>query len=722
MQDLIYKLAMFILFLVLLFFILKEKRRYFQYYPQSQRALMLGAILLVLAGGKDLVFILYQRQDVLASGWQQVIDASGIFGYLAGAGLIFGGLLKWCGYLLEGKNNATQRLRQLACLKSILSVINHRENLEEVLKESLPVLVSLRGYQMGVIYTRTFNSPEMTLVAHQGVPVENLFTLFGLYSKNMWYSEALKAQEITTTTDMKGLPEYETLILNEGKIKSLACVPIKFEGKVLGLMGIYDSRQDRFSYQEIQFLTSVGEILGLAAKRILTCNRNKKRRDYISAIESMLKINQEAATLEEAFPKISTELKRIIEFDHISLDVTSGAGQEVQQISIGTSGGMLVDKKAIIPQKEGSMATVIKSKEVRVDRDIDLSENSPEDSLVKACGIRSRIILPLEAGDCVYGVLCLGHKKANFYSTNDAKWLRLFVIELSFLIGEQRLKDQSKRSESLKRSLYESERKLTAEEDLNALMQDAAARITSDLPKSFARITLLSQRSDELINCAACQIRGEGIDLKKQTRFVLDRLPWHRLVLEAKRPMLINQDDPESLMSKDEARLIMDQNLNSALLVPLIINERAVGIVSVGEMRNWSRQPLTPEEMDFVNHKANQISLALKKGILRRSNERLKEELRDSQKNKMPAKEKKKDLSWQADLSYRISNPLTIIRGAAELLKLTETDLGPGSLRYIKNIENGVDRIQESLKELLSPNEEESRSNLIQTTEKMVSV
>jgi GAF domain-containing protein len=722
MQDLIPKLAVFVLFLVLLFFILREKQRYLQYYPQSRRVLMLGAILLVLAGGKDLVFLFYQGQDVLTPRWQQVIDASAIFGYLAGGGLVLSGFLKWWGCLLEGKNHAAQRLRQLACLKSILSVINHRGDLEELFKESLPVLVNLRGYEMGVVYTRSFNSPEMTLVAHHGAPAEKLFILFDLYSKNMWYSEALKSQEITTTTDIRSLPEYETLLSDQDQIESFACVPIKFEGKVLGLMGIYDSMQNRFSYQEIQFLTSVGETLGLAAKRILTCNKNKKRKDYISAIESMLKINQEADSLEEAFPRITTELKKIIDFDHISLDLAGLMGQDLQRISIGTSGGMLVDKKAVIPQADGIIEAVMKSREVRIDRDIDPSENGTEDKLVKACGIRTRMMLPLEAGDCVYGVLCLGHKKPNFYSANDAKWLRLFVVELSHLIEDQRLEEQSKKRESLNRSLYEFERKLTTEEDLKKLLQDAAARLTSDLPKSFARITLLSPRNDELINCAACQIRGEGIDLKNEERFVLNSLPWHRLVLEAKRPMLINQDDPESLMAKEEAKIIMDEKLCSALLVPLIINDKAVGIVSVGEMRNWNRQPLTPEEMDFVNHKANQISLALKKGILRRSNERLREELKDYQRRKRTAEDKRKEQSWLADLSYQISNPLTIIRGAAELLKLTETDLGPDSLRYIRNIENGVDRIQESLKELLSPTEKEIESNVNQPAEEVASV
>jgi len=721
MYKVILDLAVVLFFLAFLFFILKQKERYFEYYPQSWRALLWGGILLVLAGGTNLAFKLNQGGYAFTPRWQQIIHAVEILGYVAGGGLILFGFLKWCGSLVEVKRHATQRLRQLAGLKSLLSVINHRRELDEILKESLPNLMNVMGYKMGVIFKPTFRSSEMVLVAHAGVSTGNLFTLYDLYFRNMWYKESRDSQKVTTTTDVRSLPEFGTPLSGREDIRSFACVPIKFCGKVLGLMGLYDTKPDRFSYQEIQFLTSVGEILGLAAKQNLVSDRNKKRRDYISAVENMLKTIQEANWFEEAFPKISTELKRIIDFDHISLALAAGSAQDMKRISIGSSGGMLVDRRVGAPTAGKVIRKVMRSGEVRIDRNIDLSESSSEDTLVKACGIRSRIILPLQSGDSICGVLSLGHKKPNFYSVNDAKWLRLFALTLSHVFLEQRLKERLERERSLGRSLYEFDKKLAGEEDLKTLLQDVTTSITINLPKSFARVTLMSEEKNQLINCATHQIRSEGIGLKKLERFSLDDLPWHRLTLEAKRPMLINQDDPESLMSKKEARLIMDEKVNSALLVPLILNDKAVGVVSVGEMRSWDRQPLTEEETTFVKHKADQLCLALKKGILRRSNEQLKERLKHSEKAKRTQENQTKIYDELSDLSYQINNPLTSIRGSAELLRIGVPNLSPDSLRYLSNIENGVDRIQRTLEGFLSSTTSEEKLRLNQPTEQVVS-
>ena len=202
-----------------------------------------------------------------------------------------------------------------------------------------------------------------------------------------------------------------------------------------------------------------------------------------------------------------------------------------------------------------------------------------------------------------------------------------------------------------------------------------------------------------MLNCASHPIRSEGINLRGEARFSLGELPWHRLALEAKRPMLINQDDPESLMSNQECRLIMDERVSSAILVPLMLNHKAVGIVSVGEMRSWDRQPLTKEDLAFVRHKTDQLSLALKETLLRRSNQQLTERLKrfESPKERLPQAQPE-----LLDLSYQIANPLTSIRGSAELMRLREPNLSPGSLKYLDNIENGVDRIRASLEAFLN--------------------
>ena len=718
MSEFTLEAAILLFFLALLVLVLRQKERHFQYYPQSWRALMLGGILLVLAGGTNLALVFGWGE--FAPGLQRIVRAAGIIGYTLGLGLVLVGLATWCRSLMEMEKSAARRLRQLTCLKSLLSVGSHQRDLDEILKESLPSFTNIMGYRIGVIFKHTFNSSEMTLAAHQGVPAERLFTLFDIYSRNRWYREANNSREVVVTSDVNTLPEYGTLFGDEEKIQSFACVPIKSCGKVLGLMGLYDSKPDRFSYQEIQFLTTLGETLGLMTKQTLVSGRNKKRRDYVSAVENVLKSVARANALEEAFPKIAMELGRIIEFDHVSLAVMPESGGNTKRISMGNSGGMLVDTLAGVPAGDTALGKVARSGEICVDRDINPKGNSCEDSLFRACGIRSRIILPLWYGDSICGVLSLGHKKPNFYSTNDYKWLSMFALQLSHLIWQQRLRDSLKRKESLSQSLDEFENRLAGEENLKPLMEDAAASLISELPKSFARVTLLSKERRELINCTTKQIRSEGIDLKEQERFSLDDLPWHRLALEAKRPMLVHQDDPESVMSKKEARLIMDEKMNSALLVPLILSGKPVGIVSVGEMRSWGRQPLTEEETSFVKHRANQLSLALKKSLLSRANEKLRKRIEFSDRGEDARESRARACSWLSNLSYQINNPLTSIRGSAELLRMKEPGLSQDALRYLGNIENGVERIQGRFQEFVSSALGKKESKSEQLTEHAV--
>ncbi len=703
--------AMVFLFSAFVILILKQRRRYFEYNPLSWKTLLAGGALLVLGGGVNLATV-FNPVPSVSSTTLQIMQAFVIFDYVAGGGLILLGFLKLGSSLIEAKTSTTRRLRQLTCLHALLSAINHHQELDEILKESLTDLINIMGYKMGVIFKPTFNSAEMTVAAHGGVPPENLHTLFDLYSKNNWYQESIKSKEATASADVKTLPEYGTLFGELNQIRSFACIPIKFCGKILGLMGLYDSKPDRFSYQELQFLSNVGEILGLSTNQNLAANRNRKRRTYISALENVLSAVQENRILADAFPKIALELKRIMGFDHISLIFTPGWGKDMKRISMGSSGGVLVDRCNRVPQEDSLIGKAMSSREVRIDRHTDTSGNSSDDSLLKACGIKSRIALPLGFGESIYGVLCLGHQEPNFYSTHDGKWLKAFCLTLSHLLLEQMQRDKLSRKDYLTRSLGEFEKRIVMEEDISTLIKDLTADLTTDLPKSFARVSLLNKQGDQLISCAAHQIRSEGIELRRDEKFPLQYLPWHRLTLDAGKPMLINQEDPESFMSRKEARLIMDERVNSAVLVPLILQNRAVGVISVGEMRSWDRQPLTEEEIVFLEHRANQVCVALKKGLLNQSNERLKDKLRRNEIPKEPSNRHKPSYLSLSELSYQINNSLTAIRGSAELLKLTQTNLNSVSLKYLNNIENGVDRIHRDWEEYLNSEKEEVKTRI----------
>jgi len=698
MGNLIWASILVFVFLFLVVLILRQGKRYSDYHLHSWKLVLWGGGLLIWGGNLSRIFTWNQTQ-VASPVWLQIFSAVEIFSYVMGGGIILIGFLKWYGVAAEAKKNATRRLRQLTCLHSLLSTINRHQDMDEILKGTLADILNIMDYKMGVIFKPTFDSPEMKIVAYGGISPEKLYTVFDLYTKNSWYRESSQSRQVTSTSEVGALPEYGTLFSEEDHINSFACVPIKFSGKILGLLGLYDSKPDRFSYQETQFLTSLGETLGLSIQQNLASHRSKKRRSYLSALGNISDAAQEGTTLQEVFPQMVAEIKRIMDFDQISLFLYTGTAKDPEVITIGKSGGILLERRKGGPIKDSVLGKVMSSKKAWVDHTISFNDDKTDIPLCKTCGIKSQIVFPLVHGESIYGALCLGHQEPGFYSAADEKWLRPLILMLSRLALEQAQKERLTRREFLDHSLGDFEKRLVGEEDVYSLIKDVTTNLASELPKSFVRLTLLNQKKDQLISCATHQIRSEGIDLRKDDRFPLQELPWHRMALTAKKPMLINQEDPESYMSKEEAGLIMDKRIKSGVLIPLLLQDMAVGVISIGEMRNWTREPLTHAEIDHMKHRANQACIALKKGLLSRVNARLKEELKKNDIAERITPAQVVDQSPFFDLSYKINNSLTAIRGSAELLRFSLSNLNQGSLKYLKNIVNGVDRIHSCLEE-----------------------
>ena len=129
---------------------------------------------------------------------------------------------------------------------------------------------------------------------------------------------------------------------------------------------------------------------------------------------------------------------------------------------------------------------------------------------------------------------------------------------------------------------------------------------------------------------------------------------------------------------------------------------------------------MTEEETTFVKHRTNQLCLALKKSLLSRANERLRERIESSDSGQDAREIQTRARAWLSNLSYQINNPLTSIRGSAELLRMKEPGLSQDALRYLGNIENGVERIQGRFQEFLSSALGEKESKSEQLTQHVV--
>ena len=262
------------------------------------------------------------------------------------------------------------------------------------------------------------------------------------------------------------------------------------------------------------------------------------------------------------------------------------------------------------------------------------------------------------------------------------------MSQITLLLIKTHLLEEIVRKEKIVKLLQESLELFDDRKDLRQVLEQTTKKVASQLPVSFCKIMLLDSQRQNLRLYALYKLRNGETKIEAENPLNLSDLPWHRLALESKRPQLIKQDDPESVMSSQEAKLALSEKIESALLIPILMEDQPIGIMALGEHRNWSRRPLKKDEIILASNLAFQTSQALRQAWSDYKLEQLKARKAIDQEGR--AKE-------ILDLKYDINNPLTSIFGASELLQIREKELSPESLHYLRVIERNARRIQQTL-------------------------
>jgi len=671
-------LLLLFIFLGVFFSVVKFRPTYFKIYPEAFKRLCVGLFLFTLVAGIKIL------ENFVSDSFRLHLSSFKAYGLLTGGIFLISGLWSWFSFGKKVHSDSKATQKRLSCIRALSIKLENTSNLDEVLKEGFIQIMSIMGYKKGVLFKNSFRSKDFSLLAYWQIAPEDIGFLSPLLLNNIFYKEATTTKQVVAYDEVTLLPEYNTIISEEDNIGSFACVPVKSKGKILGLLGLYDEDPKRFGYEENLFLSAWGKLLGGIAEETLVAERNKSRRDYLTIAEEINQLICSDIKIEKSFPKIAELLKRVIDFDYISLAITDPSGKNMSRISLGAGGNLLLSKERSIPTDGTLVEKVNRTGEPLIEEDIG-KKNYFEDSLLKASGIRSRMVLPLDH----QGALILGSIPGGSYLPQDAKWLKLVCSQLSLLLLKHNLNENLTKKEKQLQRLYHLSNKALREDALSDLLNFSVETITCELPASFCRFSLLNQSENSLNSLALHKIREEGIDLKKQKRFSLADLPWHRLVLEERRPLMVNQEDPESMMPEEEASLILNDNICSALLVPVISNQKPMGIISIGEMRNWERKPFGKEEIDFVEAVASQLGLALKTALSSRIKKDGFKEWDYSHPNRF----------WE--LSLHINNYLSCVIGSAELLR-KKKNLDEEEKHYLEIIERNGEKIKKALEDFSS--------------------
>ncbi len=156
----------------------------------------------------------------------------------------------------------------------------------------------------------------------------------------------------------------------------------------------------------------------------------------------------------------------------------------------------------------------------------------------------------------------------------------------------------------------------TVEEALASL----ARELTERLPVTACRVLLLDTHGKTLVTRASYTLRAVAWKPGLWQPIALDDAPICRSVIQEAHPIIVVRasrlpkaegEFPITHASEPEMSITFFPDAQSGALVPLIVEDRVVGIIALGEGRSWDRSALSEEKVRVCQTLARQVGLII---------------------------------------------------------------------------------------------------------------
>ncbi len=416
----------------------------------------------------------------------------------------------------------------------------------------------------------------------------------------------MAAHRPLATEDLRaiGMPLPDGAVQGEG----FGCffgLPLAVGSKTIGALCLYGPGPDPVSARERRLLRAAGVQVAVALSNAglhgRTDQQLSRKLVEISILQGLAKEFNATLELDQLLRLVLRQSLLLTAADHGAIAL---GDQETGELHPRVASGAAQE---ISPEAEGLLRQVTESA-------TPLLENGDGD---KGSVPRSRLCVPIRRLSRTVGAIYLESSRPRAFSQADAQFLSLLAEHGAIAIENARLYAESTARTRDVEQLLNVSKILSSTVDLDEVLRILTATMVTSLQVAFCHISLLIEKGEVLvIKARAVASPQADSPARDGAQFPLDRVPRFREVVRSGRPLLVRQELPETAFRPEEQRLTADGDTKSALLVPLVLKERILGVIAVGEHRRWDRSPITPEKVDLCQAMASQAAVAIENAQL----------------------------------------------------------------------------------------------------------
>ncbi len=408
-----------------------------------------------------------------------------------------------------------EALAQLQALNAVNDIVTGSMDLEQVLRDALDKVLEVTGLEVGLVFFLDQQAGELVLAAFRGVTEESAAEVDRLSLGEGFCGRVARCGELMVVEDSSQDPRLTRLAVREEGVRSQVIVPMKSKGKVRGVLALGTRRLRRFSSQDLELVTAIGNHIGVAIENIqLHQDVARQLRTQVRLAQVAEEITSELE-LERVMPRVLQMAEELVGADAgviALLDRESGC---IRYPYVHNLPPEVAD--TVVPEGEGLAGEVIQN-----GRPVVVADYRTYSGAVPAfvaAGMTSVVAAPIISGAKVFGMLAVGTVEGTeVFSDWDAAMLSSVGRQAGIALENARLYEGMRFYASQVTVAREEERKRIAQELHDGTVQmliaisrrlEALASPRRQLPEHVARsLGELQKMTGQVISDTRLFIQG----------------------------------------------------------------------------------------------------------------------------------------------------------------------------------------------------------------------
>jgi signal transduction histidine kinase len=448
---------------------------------------------------------------------------------------------------LSGREQLARRNLQMEALWELAASLQEPEREDEILQTALDLVLRKLDLEAGWIFWGESSRGRLELAASRGVAEE-----FTARARETGIGTCLcldvfetgKLRVARNTTECPRLP----WLLHGSETTSHACIPLKFERGILGVMNIAARHGTAFAPQELQFLETVGRHVCLAVDKARTARAENRRNAEARALATLAKSIGGSLDLDRVLAAVGQYARELISAercaiflgdDPTSLEFAYLAGDPLDGLEVGR-------RSNLVELGSRALTASLRQRRTLVLQDAAADPRASAD-LARRWHIGSAVLVPLVVRNRVEGVLMSTRRGPSRWNPEEVELVDALAGQAGVAIENARLyreaKDALLRLQEAQFGMMRAERLAT----VGTLAASLAHEVRNPLNSIGFQLVLLSRRLARLPNAGSEEMGGLVETARKEiTR--LDALVEEFLSLARTDRLALAPTDPDAVV------------------------------------------------------------------------------------------------------------------------------------------------------------------------------